>query len=430
MTQTDLQVPKHQDSSQIMFKNAIYLTLFAILAVMIAACILMEEYEPQTLDSPPICQPSSFSEVVGDWSATEIATICSLWIGSLSELPPDPSNLYGDDERAADFGHQLFFDTRLSADGDVACATCHLPELNFTDGLAVPIGGGARKTQTIVGTAYSPWFFWDGHKDSQWAQALEPLESPIEHGGVRKQYVDFLANDPDYRATYESIFGELPDLTIEENETAVFVNLGKAIAAYERTIMPAASRFDEYAVAVMTGDARGMRQQFSEDEAAGLELFINQGSCVDCHNGPLFTNNEFHGTNVFGTVDQGRLVGAELVVEDEFNCLSVWSDAAPEECVDLRFILTDSPELDAAFKTPTLRNVAEMAPYTHNGAFRDLAGILDHYNRGGLGSGLGIVGHNDLLPLNLSDEQLGQLEAFLRTLSGGVDAPEGYLSSP
>lgn len=413
-----------------MLKHAIHLILLAALIVFVAACSMLGEYEPLTLDEPPVCQPASFEAVTGDWSSTEIATICSLWLGSLPELSPDLSNAYGDDARAADFGHQLFFDTRLSANGDIACATCHLPELNFTDGLAVPIGGGARKTQTIVGTAYSPWFFWDGHKDSQWAQALEPLESPVEHGGIRKQYVDFLANDPDYRATYESIFGEMPELTSEESETGVFVNLGKAIAAYERTIMPAESPFDQYAVAVMTGDERGMREAFSDDEAAGLDIFINQGSCVNCHNGPLFTNNEFHGTNVFGTVDQGRLLGADLVLEDEFNCLSEWSDAEPEACIDLRFILTDSPELDAAFKTPTLRNVAEMAPYTHNGAFRDLAGILEHYNRGGLGSGIGIIGHNDLLPLNLTEEELGQLEAFLRTLSGGIDAPEGYLAPP
>lgn len=413
-----------------MFSTAIRLTLVVSVIITVAACRALGEYEPLTLESAPVCVPETFAEIEGDWSPAEIATICSLWIGSLPELPPDPSNKYGDDELAADFGHQLFFDTRLSANSNIACATCHLPELNFTDGRDVPLGGGPRKTQTIVGTAYSPWFFWDGHKDSQWAQALEPLESPFEHGGVRKQYVDLIAADPDYLATYSEIFGELPDLTTDEGVTQVFVNLGKAIAAYERTIMPAASRFDQYAVAVMTNDERGMREIFSEDETAGIDLFINEGSCINCHNGALFTNNEFHGTNVFGTVDQGRLVGAELVVEDEFNCLSQWSDAEPSECVDLRFILTDSPELDAAFKTPTLRNVAEMAPYTHNGAFSDLAGILEHYNRGGLGSGIGIIGHNDLLPLNLTDEQLGQLEAFLRTLSGGIDAPEAYLRPP
>ncbi len=410
-----------------MFKTAIQLALIALLITVVAAC---SKYEPKVLDNAPVCQPETFAGLAGEWSADEITTICSLWIGSLPELSPDPSNMYGDDEQAADFGHQLFFDTRLSANDDIACVTCHLPELNFTDGLAVPIGGGSRKTQTIVGTAYSPWFFWDGHKDSQWAQALEPLESPIEHGGVRKQYVDLIATDPDYLATYSAIFGELPDLTTDDGVTEMFVNLGKAIAAYERKIMPAESRFDQYAVAVMTDDRRGMRELFSADEAAGLDIFINAGQCVNCHNGALFTNNEFHGTNVFGTVDQGRLVGAELVMEDEFNCLSQWSDADAADCVDLRFTLTDSPELEAAFKTPTLRNVAEMAPYTHNGAFSDLAGILEHYNRGGLGAGIGIVGHNDLVPLNLTEEQLGQLEAFLRTLSGGIDAPDGYLSAP
>ena len=385
------------------------------------------------LTTPPVCQPATFAETHADnatWTPREVAQICSLWLGSLPELPPDPSNRVGDDPAAADFGHELFFDTRLSASGAISCASCHDPDTNFTDNLAVPLGGGPRRTQTIVGTAYSPWFFWDGHKDSQWAQALEPLESPLEHGGTRQQLAELVTEDPDYRAQYVAIFGDPPDLSTEKGVTEVFVNIGKAIAAYERLLMPGSSQFDAYAETVLRNDRRAMRQTFSADEVAGLDIFINQGRCIDCHNGPLFTNNEFHGTNIFGPLDDGRLTGAELVVEDGFNCLSEWSDADSAECVDLRFILRGVPELEGAFKTPTLRNVAEMAPYTHNGAFRDLTAILEHYNRGGLGSGIGIVGHNDLVPLNLTDEELEQLEAFLLTLSGGVDAPERYLAPP
>lgn len=412
-------------------KIAVWLLVIAG-GVVSAAVACRGEWEPLALESAPVCLPETFADSHADsrWSPSDVSKICSLWLGSLEELPPDPSNAYGDDPAAADFGHALFFDTRLSTSNAVSCATCHKPELNFTDGLSQPIGGGPRKTQTIVGTAYSDWFFWDGHKDSQWAQALEPFESELEHGVTRQQVVELIAADPAYRAQYEALFGAIPDLGDERSRTEVFVNIGKAIAAYERTIMPARARFDDYAVAVMTNDERGMDELFSDDEAAGLDIYINQGQCLNCHNDPLFTNHSFHGTNVFGTIDQGRIVGADLVVNDEFNCYSEWSDAEPDECDHLRFILRDVPELEGAFKTPTLRNVAEMAPYAHNGAFRDLPAILEHYNRGGLGAGIGVAGHNDLVPLGLSDEQLGQLEAFLRTLSGGIDAPDGYLEPP
>jgi len=147
------------------------------------------------------------------WSEAEVVTLKSLWIGSLPALPPDPSNLYADNSRAAEFGQKLFFDTRLSSNGEVACATCHKPELMFSDGLPLAQGVGttSRKTMTIIGTAYSPWMFWDGRKDSQWAQALGPLESAVEHGGTRAQYAHLI--DEVYRAEYESIFGSLPDFS-------------------------------------------------------------------------------------------------------------------------------------------------------------------------------------------------------------------------
>src|SRR5690606_38791054 len=106
------------------------------------------------------------------WSEAELVTLRALWIGSLPDLPPDPSNRYADDPQAAAFGQQLFFDTRFSANGQVACATCHLPDRLFQDDLplAQGIGTTTRRTMTILGIAYSPWLFWDGRKDSLWAQ--------------------------------------------------------------------------------------------------------------------------------------------------------------------------------------------------------------------------------------------------------------------
>ena len=102
---------------------------------------------------------------------------------------------------------RIFFDTRFSINGEVSCGTCHKPELMFTDGLARSEGVGTtvRGTQTIIGTAYNPWFFWDGRADSLWGQALAPMESLVEHGGTRTQYVHVVDEDPIYRAEYESL---------------------------------------------------------------------------------------------------------------------------------------------------------------------------------------------------------------------------------
>ncbi|MGB1251501.1 MAG: cytochrome-c peroxidase [Candidatus Promineifilaceae bacterium] len=387
--------------------------------------------DPIALEGPVSCIPANFEagQAGSKWNSAEIASICSLWIGNLPDLPPDPTNLYADNEAAATFGQRLFFDTQFSADGDISCGTCHKAEHNFTDGRSTPIGNGPRKTQTIVGTAYSPWMFWDGHKDSQWAQALEPWESPVEHKGNRNDFAAIIATDDAYRAEYESIFGALPDHTSADGATEIFVNMGKAVAAYERLIMPGPANFDAYAQALLANDEPTLSRVFNEDEVAGLGVFINQGECLNCHNDPLFTNNAFHNTAVFGFVDEGRLIGAQSVLDDEFNCRSEWSDDS-SSCAELDFIRTSGIELKGAFRTPTLRNVAEGAPYTHTGGFADLASILEHYNQGGVGLVIGNFGHNELNALNLSAEQLGQLEAFLRTLSGGYSADEKWLAAP
>ena len=256
------------------------------------------------------------------WSAAEITTLRGLWIGGLAPLPPDPSNRYADDERAAVLGQQLFFDTRFDANGKVACKTCHVPELNFQDGkpLSNGVGTTSRRSMTIVGTAYSPWFFWDGRKDSQWAQALGPMENQVEHGGNRTQYAHLIAAN--YRAEYETLFGPLPELgglpvnagpvadptaraawdammtQDRDAVTRVYANMGKAIAAYERKLMPGPSRFDTYVQAVLDRDTQKMQSTFTPEEVVGLKLFIGKAGCTKCHNGPLFTNNDFHNTGV------------------------------------------------------------------------------------------------------------------------------------
>lgn len=368
----------------------------------------------------------------GAWTESEIELLRSLWIGSLPPVPADPSNAVADDPRAARFGQRLFFDTRLSANGEVACATCHQPEHLFTDGLDVAQGvaRGERHTMGLAGVAYSPWMFWDGRRDSLWAQALAPLESPVEHGGNRLQFVELLVSDAQYRSEYAALFDELPELPAQDPAiTEVFVNMGKAIAAYERLLVPGASRFDRYVQALLADDERQFEAMLSDDELAGLRLFIGDAQCINCHNGPLFTNNEFHNTAVLPArgklPSMGRVAAVRETRADPFNCVGRFSDDPDANCAELRFARTGD-DLIGAHKTPSLRNVALTAPYMHAGQMTSLTEIIDQYNR----APLAMVGHSEAKPLNLWRNERKQLEAFLRTLSGPLATSPEWLAAP
>jgi cytochrome c peroxidase len=389
------------------------------------------------------------------WTAEERATLRSLSIARLGPVPADPSNRYADAPNAAELGRRLFFDARLSANGKVSCASCHLPSRNFQDDkpLADGVGRTARRTMPVAGTAYSPWQFWDGRADSQWSQALGPLESAAEHGGDRTQYAHLVASD--YREPYEAVFGPMPDLRGapahagpvadsarahawrrlsalgRDDITRVYANIGKAIAAYERRIGIAPSRFDRYVDAELAGRPHTSGDVLSSDEEAGLRLFIGKANCSTCHNGPLFTDNHFHNTGVPSPsialpADSGRAAGVRQVMASEFNCTSRYSDARPEDCDELRFAATEGEELVRAFKTPSLRNVTDRAPFMHAGQIASLGDVVAHYDRAPAAP----FGHSELKPLRLSMTERRQLEAFLHTLISPLTAPTGFLEPP
>jgi cytochrome c peroxidase len=394
--------------------------------------------------------PENDTRMNSNWSDAEIGILRSLSLRSLKPLQADPSNAVADDSRAAALGQKLFFDTRLSANGKVSCASCHQPDNYFTDGLgqAQGIATTPRGAPTLLGASYNAWYFWDGRRDSQWAQALGPLESGLEHGGTRMEYARLIIADSEYHAEYEAVFGALPDLsdpsrfpkragpssdrkiidawrTMSEDDqqlvTRVFVNIGKALAAYQRLLMPGPARFDTYVKALQAGDKPAMAEAMTNDEVTGFKLFIGKAMCIRCHNGPLFTDYGFHNIGVPVAeglhLDPGRYQGVQKALKDEFNCLSDYSDAGQTDCVELRFAKTMREETIGAFKAPTLRNVAETAPYMHSGQFADLDAVLDHYNKATT-SRKAPIGHSDLLPINLTPEELAQLKAFLHTLSG------------
>ncbi|MFI5241766.1 MAG: cytochrome-c peroxidase, partial [Gemmatimonadales bacterium] len=376
------------------------------------------------------------------WSPKERALLRSLSHASQRPMPADPTNRYSDDGAAAHLGHLLFFDTRLSRTGTVSCASCHVPEKNFQDGLRVGrgVGEGSRRTMPIAGTAHSSWYFWDGRADSQWAQALGPLENPVEHGGDRTQYARTMARE--YRAEYESIFGPLPSLAgvpahaspvadsgseaawtqlpiaRRDDISRVYANIGKAIAAYERRIDFAPTRFDDYVAAELASASQSPASGFTADEEAGLRLFIGKASCVNCHNGPQFTDNHFHNTGVRRdsepSPDSGRSAGVMKALAGEFSCTSRYSDSRPGDCAELRFAVAEGAELVRAYKPPSLRNVVGRAPYMHAGQLASLDDVLQHYSDAPSAA----IGHSELKALRLSAEERRQIIAFLGTLTG------------
>jgi cytochrome c peroxidase len=384
------------------------------------------------------------------WSENEKSVLRSLWIKSLPPVPEDPSNKYSDDPGAVTLGKKLFFDFRLSGNLKVSCATCHPPNMNFVDNLPLAHGMGttSRRSMPLVGAGYNAWLFWDGRKDSLWAQALGPIESPVEHGFTRTQFASIIIKY--YKSQYENIFGPLPSFTkkelppeakpslddpaalkawvsmpVEKREavTQIYANMGKAVAAFVRTIVPAPSRFDEYVGAVMKDDSASMLKSLTNDEVKGLRLFIGKARCTNCHSGPLFTNGEFHNIGLPQPdnmpSDNGRSDAISKVLADEFNCMSKYSDAKQSECAELRFMDTDTYKYIGAFKTPTLRNVAERPPYMHAGQLSTLRKVLEFYRDLKPEQRSADLEHGDL-----NDTELQQLEAFLRTLSAPLKFAE------
>ncbi len=405
-------------------------------------------------------RPEPASSSAAQLSELELAIVRSE-LGSLPPAPPpDPSNRYADDPAAAALGQKLFFDARYSENGRVSCATCHIPESGFQDDRANTsegIGFTGRHAPTLLGAAYGSgapgstvWQFWDGRKDSLWSQALGPSENPTEMGGTRAKVALLIADL--YRAEYEAVFGPLPalrddegaslvpesatpgtsawqalDTNLQHDITRIFVNFGKAIAAYERKLVSSNSAFDRFWQELADGQSES--DLLSTGEIEGLRVFIGKGACISCHQGSNFSDWKFHNIGVsqagahLPAEDYGRLTGIELLLSDEFNCLSEWSDQEDKAACSVS-TLAAGPRDRGAFKTPSLRNASRTAPFFHTGTATTLADVVEFYDQGGTGSGyVGTLDENITL-LNLTGDEKQHLLEFLATLEGEPLAPE------
>ncbi|QAU33050.1 cytochrome c peroxidase [Janthinobacterium sp. 17J80-10] len=382
-------------------------------------------------------------DYIDGWTREEMAILASLSLKQLPPAPKDPSNAYEALPAAVHLGERIFADRRFSSNGAVSCASCHQPDKHFQDGapLGLGVGTGSRRTMPVVAADHSPFLFWDGRKDSLWSQALGPLEDPAEHGGNRLAYAHLM--QAHYRKDYEAIFGAMPDLrhfpkhaspagtplhkttwnTMPESArhdvSRIFANMGKALAAYQKTLQHGESRLDRYVEGVVSGDQPSL-QILSPEEKHGLRIFIGKGNCITCHNGPLLTDQHFHNTGVpqrhEKTPDMGRYAAIDKVMNDEFNCLGRYSDAKPELCEELNFIAAADHTTKAAFKTPGLRNVASRPPYMHAGQLASLEDVVRHYANAPASA----AGHSELKPINLSEQEVRDVIAFLHTLSSPI----------
>jgi len=336
--------------------------------------------------------------------------------------PRDPSNRVSGNAGAIEFGRRLFFDARLSANGAVACASCHLPGRGFTDGRARAEGLGRhdRNTQGLLDVGWQRWFGWDGGADSLWAAAVRPMLATHEMGATPAMLARLVASDASLRAGHRALFGEPPD-----DETLV-ADLAKAIAAYLGTLVSPRTAFDEFRDALERGD-RQAAARYPLAAQRGLKIFVGRGNCTFCHFGPLFANGEFHDVGIRflvgpGRVDPGRHAGIRRLRADRYNLASRFNDQPAAERAGLAdtTLKTRTVALQhrnfGEWKVPGLRNLAATAPYMHDGSKAALRDVVLHYseldeNR------LHADGEAILRPLRLREDEIGDLVAFLETLS-------------
>ncbi|MCC6487541.1 MAG: c-type cytochrome [Candidatus Hydrogenedentes bacterium] len=322
-------------------------------------------------------------------------------------------------------GEKLFNDVRFSSTGVISCATCHLAAKAFTDSpLSVSEGinklTGTRNAPTVVNAAYMKLLFWDGRSPSLEDQALHPFVNPVEMGlADHEPILKIVRSDPEYTRAFKNVFGK-------EGEGITMNEVTMAIASFERTQISGDSPFDRWYFA-------GEKDALTEAQQRGFDLFVNKGRCVSCHTieqtQALFTDNRFHNVGVGINAIQNdvpQLAGEFLKAQATMAevDVKVLTDKRTSELG--RFAVSRGLDDLGSFKTPTLRNVAETAPYMHDGSLKTLKDVIVHYNNGGVTNAADPV--NDFLsggirPLNLTDTEVDELVAFMDALTSPAFAP-------
>ncbi|HEV8549562.1 MAG TPA: cytochrome c peroxidase [Polyangiaceae bacterium] len=394
--------------------------------------------------------------------------------------PADPSNLFADDPAAQRFGQRLFYEKAFSGallegdndgtsvtlgqrgeSGRVSCAGCHVPTTGFVDTrsphrqVSLAAQWTLRKTPTLLEVGFAPLYNWDGRRDAIWNQALGVMESNREFNSARLFVAEQLFRL--YRDPYETVFeamppfddaGRFPQLSgdtagcVEVSTpqgstfrcrgvpgdgadydgmapgdqklvTVAAVNATKALDAYVRRLRCGPGRFDAW----LDGDANAL----SASERRGAALFVGSAGCATCHSGPRLTDGQFHNVGLSPAVvavaildddDHGAATGVAAALEDPMSTAGEFSDGDREALPP-----SAGPELEGAFRTPTLRCSASHPSFMHTGQLKDLAQVVAFFNRGGDPAGH-YPGNNELTPLGLGSREQADLVAFLGTLVG------------
>lgn len=327
----------------------------------------------------------AYSKPTSEWPAPTVDDGV-MWkeLGLLPQVLHPEENPFSKEK--ALLGRTLFFDPRLSRTQEMACASCHDPDLGWTDGKTVSFGLSRselkRNSPPLMNLAHFESFFWDGRAKSLEDQAEQVLANPLEMDCSEDSIQERLGAMPGYQESFRKAFGD-PEITIER--------VAQAIACFERTLVGGRSRFDTF--------LKGKPEALTDAEIRGLDVFRTTGRCMNCHNGPLLSDNQFHdiGLSYYGRKYEDRG----------------------------RYEITSNAEDVGRFRTPTLRNIANTRPYMHNGLF-ELPNVLRMYNAG-MPTLVPKEDQQDdalfpkksplLKPLGLNSQDLEDLEAFLEALS-------------
>ena len=338
-------------------------------------------------------------------------------------LQRDPTNRVSGNPAAIAFGRQLFFEPRFSPSGYVACVACHQPDRAFADSLPrarglAPVDRNAIALQNL---GLQSRFGWAGSSDSLWMASLRPILDEREIGGSAEKVARVIRTGDGVACRYRAAFGADPG---GQNAEAVLVNVGKALAAYQETLVTGRTAFDDFRDAIARGQPASAPYALAAQR--GLKLFVGRGNCFTCHSGPSFTDGAFRATGVppfvsQAAADDGLYAGLRTLRASRFNLLSRYSDdttgSSAPATRDARPELRDRGK----WRTPSLRNVAVTAPYLHNGVAASLHDVVRRYARSD-GKRRPADDERDLRRVDLADGDVEDLVAFLNTLTDAYGA--------
>ena len=323
-------------------------------------------------------------------------------LGPLPRLASQP------DPKQVALGRQLFFDGRLAGDGSTSCASCHVPEMGWTDGLPMSKGyPGAlyfRNTPTVLNVAWGEYLYWDGRLPAADLPTLVRDHISEAHfmQADGRLIIERLRQMPGYEEGFIDAFGGEPS----------YGKILNALAAYVRTLSSRDVPFDRY--------LRGHSTALNPSARRGLALFRGKAGCIECHNGPMLSDRGFHSVGLASTQDIFATPERHITFRRFFKTLGVGQYATLRQDVG-RFGVTKNPADTGLFRTPTLREVSRTAPYMHDGSLATLTDVVAFYDQGG---GSGESKDPRLSPLGLSTSQQNDLVSFLESLAGDAVTEE------